>query len=62
VIKKKRFYLLIGEFDMDSTFFPNNQATKGFGGALFVFSAFIFTMFIVMSNIMVTFINRKKSK
>jgi len=47
---------------MDSTFFPNNEIMKGSGGALFVFSAFIFTMFIVMSNIMVKFCANKKRK
>lgn len=44
---------------MDWTFFPNNQIMKGSEGALFVYSAFIFTLFIVMSNIMVNFIDKK---
>jgi hypothetical protein len=38
---------------MDSTFFPNNQMIAGAEGALILYSAYIFTMFIVMTNIMV---------
>ncbi|CAF0896794.1 unnamed protein product [Adineta steineri] len=48
----KLLVMFSGEFDMDETFFPNNVLIKGSEGALFVYSAFIFTMFIVMSNIM----------
>ena len=45
--------MFIGEYDMDSTFFPNNQLLPGAEAALILYSAYIFTMFIVMMNIMV---------
>ncbi|UJR29721.1 hypothetical protein I4U23_017270 [Adineta vaga] len=48
----KLLVMFIGEFDFDETFFPNQNPIKGSEGALFVYSIFIFTMFIVMSNIM----------
>ncbi|UJR20085.1 hypothetical protein I4U23_023217 [Adineta vaga] len=49
----KLLVMFIGEYDMDSIFFSNNnQLMPGAEGALILYSAFIFTMFIVMSNIM----------
>ncbi|CAF1349182.1 unnamed protein product [Adineta ricciae] len=48
----KLLVMFIGEFDFDETFFPNQIPIKGAEGALFIYSIFILTMFIVMSNIM----------
>ncbi|CAF1472108.1 unnamed protein product [Adineta steineri] len=49
----KLLVMFIGEYDMDSTFFPNNnQLMPGAEGAIILYCAFIFTMFIVMTNIM----------
>ncbi len=43
---------------MDSTWFGNNnEMLPGAEGALILYAAYIFTMFIVMSNIMVSFLN-----
>jgi hypothetical protein len=49
--------MFIGEYDLGGTFFPENQLMPGAEGALVLYSAYIFTMFIVMMNIMV---GRKK--
>ncbi|CAF1666415.1 unnamed protein product [Adineta ricciae] len=49
----KLLAMFIGEYDVDGTFFPNNnQLLPGAEGALILYSAFIFTMFVVMTNIM----------
>lgn len=39
---------------MGGTFFPGNKMIPGSEGALILYSAYIFTMFIVMMNIMVS--------
>jgi hypothetical protein len=50
----KLLAMFIGEYDVDGTFFPNNnQLMPGSEGALILYSAYIFTMMIVMMNIMV---------
>lgn len=49
----KLLVMFIGEYDVDGTFYPNNQLMPGSEGALILYSAYIFTMFIVMMNIMV---------
>ncbi|CAF0925491.1 unnamed protein product [Adineta steineri] len=49
----KLLVMFIGEYDMDSTFFSNNnELMPGAEGALILYSAYVFTMFIVMMNIM----------
>ncbi|CAF3890334.1 unnamed protein product [Adineta steineri] len=49
----KLLVMFIGEYDIDGTFFlDNNQLMPGAEGALILYSAYIFTMFIVMMNIM----------
>ncbi len=53
----KLLVMFIGEYDLGGTFFPENQLMPGAEGALVLYSAYIFTMFIVMMNIMV---GRKK--
>jgi len=49
----KLLVMFIGEYDMGGTFFPDNNLIPGAEGALILYSAYIFTMFIVMMNIMV---------
>ena len=49
----KLLVMFIGEYDVDGTFYPNNQLMPGSEAALILYSAYIFTMFIVMMNIMV---------
>ncbi|CAF4612227.1 unnamed protein product [Rotaria sp. Silwood1] len=48
----KLLVMFVGEYDMSGTFFPNNKLIPGSEGALILYSAYIFTMFIVMMNIM----------
>ncbi|CAF0993111.1 unnamed protein product [Didymodactylos carnosus] len=48
----KLLSMFIGEYNVDATFFNNNVFMRGSEGALIVYSAFMFTMFIVMANIM----------
>ncbi|UJR32325.1 hypothetical protein I4U23_019789 [Adineta vaga] len=48
----KLLVMFIGEYDMGGTFFPDNKLMPGAEGALILYSAYIFTMFIVMMNIM----------
>ncbi|CAF3155589.1 unnamed protein product [Rotaria socialis] len=48
----KLLVMFIGEYDVDSTFFPNNILMPGAEAALILYSAYVFTMFIVMMNIM----------
>ena len=50
----KLLVMFIGEYDLGGTFFPNNKMIPGSEAALILYSAYIFTMFIVMMNIMVT--------
>lgn len=49
----KLLVMFIGEYDLGGTFFPNQQRVPGTEGALILYSAYVFTMFIVMMNIMV---------
>ncbi len=49
----KLLVMFIGEYDLDGQFFTNNQLMPGAEGALVLYSAYVFTMFIVMMNIMV---------
>ena len=50
----KLLVMFIGEYDLDSTFFANNnQLMPGAEGVMILYSAYVFTMFIVMMNIMV---------
>ncbi|CAF1358986.1 unnamed protein product [Rotaria sp. Silwood1] len=44
--------MFIGEYDMDTLFFPNNVLLHGSEAGLILYSAYVFTMFIVMMNIM----------
>ncbi|CAF3261536.1 unnamed protein product, partial [Rotaria sp. Silwood2] len=48
----KLLVMFIGEYDMGGTFFPDNKLMPGAEGALILYSAYIFTMFVVMMNIM----------
>ena len=49
----KTLAMLTGEYDFDDLFFPNGQFLRGSEAALIVFSVFVFTMNIVVMNIMV---------
>jgi len=49
----KLLAMFIGEYDLDSLFFPNNQLLPGGEAAVILYSAYMFTMFIFMMNIMV---------
>lgn len=49
----KLLVMLVGEFDTNHLFFSNNQLIPGSEAALLVYTAYMFTMFIVMLNIMV---------
>jgi hypothetical protein len=48
---------ILGEYDVDSTFFPGNQMLPGSEAALILYGAYMFTMFVVMANIMVSVSN-----
>ncbi|CAF3350731.1 unnamed protein product, partial [Rotaria sp. Silwood2] len=48
----KLLVMFVGEYDMDALFFPNNSLLPGAEAAIILYSAYIFTMFIVMMNIM----------
>jgi hypothetical protein len=51
----KLLVMLIGEYDLGGTFFPDdNKRRPGSEAALVLYSAYVFTMFIVMMNIMVS--------
>lgn len=49
----KTLAMLTGEYDFDDLFFPNGQVLQGSEAAMVVFSIFVFTMNIVVMNIMV---------
>ncbi|CAF1281745.1 unnamed protein product [Rotaria magnacalcarata] len=48
----KLLVMFIGEYDMGGAFFQNNVLMPGAEAALILYSAYIFTMFIVMMSIM----------
>jgi hypothetical protein len=50
----KLLVMFIGEYDMSGTFFVEHKLLPGAEAALILYSAYIFTMFIVMTNIMVS--------
>jgi hypothetical protein len=57
LLRKKNRFFFLGEYDLDSTWFGNNnEMLPGSEGALILYAAYIFTMIIVMSNIMVSFL------
>lgn len=49
----KLLVMFIGEYDLGGTFFTDNKLRPGSEAALILYSAYVFTMFIVMMNIMV---------
>ena len=49
----KTLAMLTGEYDFDDLFFPNGKALPGSEAALVLYSTFVFTMNIVIMNIMV---------
>jgi hypothetical protein len=55
--EKKEAIVFLGEYDLDTLFFSNNnQLLPGSEAALILYSAYVFTMFIVMMNIMVSLV------
>lgn len=52
-IVPKTLAMFTGEFDFDDLFFPNDNFLQGSHVALIVFSLFVFTMNMVMMNILV---------
>ena len=49
----KTLAMLTGEYDFDDLFFPNGKMLQGSSVAMVLFSTFVFTMNIVIMNIMV---------
>ena len=54
--------MLTGEYDFDDLFFPNGKILPGSHAAMVLFSIFIFTMNIVIMNIMVSPTNTRNSR
>ena len=57
----KTLAMLTGEYDFDELFFPNGQVLQGSEAAMALFSIFVFTMNIVVMNIMVNIFERDLS-
>ena len=55
----KTLAMLTGEYDFDDLFFPNGQVLQGSEAAMVLFSVFVFTMNIVVMNIMVSIVWRR---
>jgi hypothetical protein len=51
----KTLAMLTGEYDFDDLFFPNGEVLQGSQAAMVLYSVFVFTMNIVIMNIMVIF-------
>jgi len=49
----KTLAMLTGEYDFDDLFFPNGKVLQGSEAAMVLYSTFVFTMNIVIMNIMV---------